>query len=65
MQVNGERYLNEKQVAELTGLSLSKIRVDRHKGKGIPYVRISSRCVRYRESDVHEFMNKHLIQTEN
>ncbi len=32
-----KRYLNEKEVAEITGKALSTLRNDRSQGRGIPY----------------------------
>ena len=56
-------YLTEVQAKELTGFSLSKLRVDRMKKVGIPYLKIG-KFVRYRPEDIEAFMDKHLIETE-
>jgi hypothetical protein len=56
------RYLNEKQVAEITGRSLQTLRNDRFKGQGIPYVKVG-RSVRYLYGDVVTFMEAGRIQT--
>ena len=55
-----ERFLNEKQVAALTGLSLSTLQKMRHFCKGIPYLKIG-KSVRYIEKDVREFMERHRV----
>jgi hypothetical protein len=57
------RYLDEKRVSELTGLSLSLLRNDRCQGRRIPYIKIG-RAVRYNEVDVVNFMESHKIQRE-
>jgi predicted DNA-binding transcriptional regulator AlpA len=59
-----ERYLNEKQVAAITGMALSTLRNARFMGKGIRYTKIG-RSVRYRYKDVLDFLKKGAIQTES
>ncbi len=54
------QYLTERQVAELTGLSLSKLRNDRFLRRGIPWCK-ASRTVRYLKSDVIEFFESRKI----
>lgn len=49
------RLYNEQQLAKLTGLSLSKIRQDRHFCRGIPYIKIG-RSVRYSSTDIERFI---------
>mgnify|MGYP000974902626 CR=1 FL=1 len=56
-------YLNEKQVKEITGLSLSFLRNSRFTGKNIPYVKVG-RSVRYSQEDVIAFMENRKIKTE-
>lgn len=52
---NKKLYINEQQVAEMTGISLSKLRNDRFKGRGLIYHKID-KSVRYKVSEVYEFM---------
>jgi hypothetical protein len=59
---NQIRYLNETQVAEITGFALSTLRNDRFHRRGIPYVKLR-RSVRYALSDVVNFMELHRIET--
>ena len=48
--------LNEEQAAAFLGLSKFFIQKNRQgRGKQIPYVRISHRCVRYRKADLMQF----------
>jgi hypothetical protein len=58
-----ERYLNEHETAEITGLSVFTLRNDRHLKRGLPYSKIGS-CVRYSTRDIHEFMARHRIETQ-
>jgi hypothetical protein len=57
------RYLNERRVAELTGLALSTLRNDRARAgmRRIPYLKIG-KAVRYLETDVIAFMEAHRIE---
>ena len=45
------RYLSERAVAEMTGLTLSKLQKDRHFRQGIPYSKFG-KIVRYSLADV-------------
>ncbi len=56
----GQRWLKERQVADITGISLSTLRKHRHLCKGIPYIKIG-RSVFYAYIDVIEYMNLHKI----
>ena len=49
------KYLNEKQVSELTELALPTLRNDRFLWRRIPYIRVG-KAVRYNEADVISFM---------
>lgn len=49
-------YLNEFEVAEITGRAVSTLRNDRFLRRGIPYLKISKRSIRYRTPDVIDFM---------
>jgi len=62
MQVERE-YLNEKEVARLTGRALSTLRNERHLGRGFPYVKIG-RSVRYPKAEIIAFMEARKIKTE-
>ncbi len=57
------RYINEKEVARITGRALSTLRNDRHHRRGIPYVK-ARRSVRYCLDDVIGYMESRKIQTE-
>ncbi|OPX33825.1 MAG: hypothetical protein B1H12_11215 [Desulfobacteraceae bacterium 4484_190.2] len=54
------KLLTEQEVAELTGLSLSTLRMNRSKGKGIPYLKIG-KCVRYNMEDLKNYLESKKI----
>jgi predicted DNA-binding transcriptional regulator AlpA len=55
-----ERWLNEKQISELTGVAVGTLRNDRSKGTGLPYCKIG-RSVRYSESAIQEILRSRMI----
>jgi predicted DNA-binding transcriptional regulator AlpA len=52
-----ERLLTPRKAADFLSLSPRWLELKRYHGDGPPFVRISSRCVRYRESDLREWIN--------
>jgi hypothetical protein len=54
------KYLNEKQVSEMTAIPLSTLRNDRFLSKGIPFIKIG-KSVRYDLYDVVDYMDSHKI----
>ena len=57
------KYIDEKQVSEITGRALQTLCNDRFNGRGIPYIKLS-RMVRYSLQDVIEYMESRKIATE-
>ena len=49
-------FLNEFEVAVITGRAVSTLRNDRHLRRGLPYLKVSQRSIRYRTPDVMSFM---------
>ncbi len=49
-------YLNETETAALTGRAVSTLRNERHLRRGLPYLKISKRTIKYRLQDVLSFM---------
>jgi len=49
-------FLNEFEVAVITGRAVSTLRNDRHLRRGLPYLKVSKRSIRYRTPDVMNFM---------
>ena len=62
---NEFKYLNEKQVSEITGRALSTLRNDRFARRGIAFVRWGPRFIRYNKADVLKFMEKRRIATDD
>jgi predicted DNA-binding transcriptional regulator AlpA len=56
-----EKFINEKQVAEMTSLSVATLRNDRWLGRGIPYVKLG-RSVRYSLEAVLDYMQAHTVE---
>jgi len=54
-------YLTEKEVAALTGRSVFTLRNERHLRRGIPYLKISARSIRYKLEDVQATMEARRI----
>lgn len=59
---NPEALLNEQQLAQLTGLSLSRLRNDRYLRQGIPFLKLGS-SVRYRVADVMSYLQNNVVDT--
>jgi hypothetical protein len=62
--VTETQYVDEKLVSKILGRALSTLRNDRHRGRGIPYIKVG-RSVRYDMRDVVKFMEAHKIETES
>lgn len=55
------KWLSERDVAAMTGISLSTLRKHRHFMMGIPYSKVG-RSVRYEEAEVVAFMRSKRIE---
>ena len=51
-----KKYLNEKEVAAITGRAVSTLRNERFMRKGLPYLKVGGRSIRYKTEDVIAFM---------
>lgn len=49
-------FLNEFEVSAITGRAVSTLRNERHLRRGLPYLKVSKRSIRYRTPDVMKFM---------
>jgi hypothetical protein len=58
------KLIDEKKVSKITKRALPTLRNDRHLGRGISYYKIG-RSVRYRLSDVIDYMESRKITIEN
>ncbi len=54
-----ESLITEKGVAEFLGVGTRTIQKWRCSGAGPKFVKISSRCIRYRRADLIAFVNEH------
>ncbi len=57
-------FLNEFEVSAITGRAVSTLRNDRHLRRGLPYLKVSQRSIRYRTPDVMNFMEARPITFE-
>ena len=57
--LNVEPLLNERQVAEITGMSVRSLQTWRLRGGGPPYVKLGT-AVRYRRGDIHAWLQCNL-----
>ena len=57
------KFLKAADVADWLGISEQSLAADRHRGEGIPFVKIGSR-VRYRLDEVMAYIEANTAQTE-
>jgi predicted DNA-binding transcriptional regulator AlpA len=60
----GARLLKTEEVGELTGLSVETLAQWRSQKRGIPFVKISRNCVRYRQSDLDSWLVERTVLTD-
>lgn len=58
------RLLTVEDVAAITGLSVETLAQWRSQRRGIPFVKISRNCVRYRQADLDAFLNERIVRVE-
>jgi len=56
--------LTSKQTAELLGLPEGTLAQWRSQRRGPPYIKLEGRLVRYRQSDLEDYLARHAIETE-
>jgi predicted DNA-binding transcriptional regulator AlpA len=56
--------LRAEEVAEVTGLSVETLAQWRSQKRGIPYIKISRNCVRYRQSDLDSWLVERTVLTD-
>jgi excisionase family DNA binding protein len=61
---SGARLLKSEEVAELTGLSVETLAQWRSQQRGIPFVKISRNCVRYRQTDLDSWLAERTVLTD-
>lgn len=55
--------LDEREAADLIGLTPRFMQSRRSQGDGPPYVKISSRCIRYRPEDLRQWAAERIRQS--
>jgi predicted DNA-binding transcriptional regulator AlpA len=63
-QVKGSRLLVAREVADATGLSVETLAQWRSQKRGIPYIKISRNCVRYRQTDLDCWLAERTVLTD-
>ncbi len=59
---NTENLINEVEASKMLGIASETLRIGyRYKGL-IPFVRMKDNCIRYRPSDVREFISSRLVK---
>ena len=56
--------LRAEDVAKITGLSVETLAQWRSQRKGIPFLKISRNVVRYRQTDLDEWLNVRMVRVE-
>ena len=57
-----EVLLTTDELAALLKVTPRKLEKDRYEGIGIPFIRLSRRCVRYRLSDVTRYLDRCFVR---
>ncbi|MCZ6622909.1 MAG: helix-turn-helix domain-containing protein [Deltaproteobacteria bacterium] len=57
---NDKHLLTEREAADFLGVTSRCLQAWRYRGGGPKFVRISSRCIRYRKSDLVEWVEERL-----
>jgi excisionase family DNA binding protein len=58
------RLLTPEEVAQITGLSVETLAQWRSQRRGIPFVKISRNCVRYRQCDLDAWLAERIVRVE-
>ena len=58
------RLLTAEDVAQITGLSVETLAQWRSQRKGIPFLKLSRNVVRYRQSDLDEWLAERIVPVE-
>jgi excisionase family DNA binding protein len=53
--------LTPSEVAGITGLSIETLAQWRSQRRGIPFVKVSRNCVRYRQSDLDRWLEERIV----
>lgn len=55
--------LNTRQAAEFLGVSASFLEKDRWRGARIPFIRISTRAIKYRLEDLENYVSQQVMNS--
>ncbi len=55
---DGQQLLRQEEVAKILNLSPRTLEAWRHRGGGPRYILLTPRCVRYKESDLNQFLEE-------
>jgi len=55
-----DKILNTKEAAKVLGVSMAFLERDRWAGARVPYVKVGSRAVRYRMSDLLSYLDSRM-----
>ena len=58
------RLLTPEEVSSIVGLSIETLAQWRSQKRGIPYVKISRNCVRYRQADLDRWLEERIVPVE-
>jgi len=58
---SGVPLLTPSEVAQITGLSVETLAQWRSQRRGIPFVKVSRNCVRYRQSDLDRWLEERIV----
>jgi len=58
------RLLTAEDVAQITGLSTETLAQWRSQRRGIPFIKISRNCVRYRQCDLDAWLTERIVRVE-
>lgn len=56
------RLLRAEDVAGITGLSVETLAQWRSQRRGIPFVKLSRNCVRYRQVDLYKWVERRIVR---
>ena len=56
------RLLRAEDVGEITGLSVETLAQWRSQRRGIPFVKLSRNCVRYRRQDLDRWLDERIVR---
>jgi predicted DNA-binding transcriptional regulator AlpA len=63
-QIASPNLLTAAEVAVQTGLSVETLAQWRSQRRGIPFIKISRNCVRYRQCDLDEWLSERIVRTD-